>query len=159
MNKTGEVLESTMLGRIFFLNAVSGTCFSNWDETFFYSIFIFGLMTKNIFDVNILLFLSNLFKLSFVPYDCILSDWGLYSFTRPVKTSCQICGIVNLILHFRWFCVALIPSDEHKENKILSNFKDKIEIFRSSSNEKYWQKIRKSVSWTFNRILLSMLIT
>jgi hypothetical protein len=21
-----------------------------------------------------------LFKLSFVPYDCILSDWGLYSF-------------------------------------------------------------------------------
>jgi hypothetical protein len=74
VNKTGEVLESTMLGRIFFLNAVSGTCFSNWDETFFYSIFIFGLMTKNIFDVNILLFLSNLFKLSFVPYDCILSD-------------------------------------------------------------------------------------
>lgn len=78
--KQERFLKVPCLVGFFFLNAVSGTCFSNWDETFFYSIFIFGLMTKNIFDVNILLFLSNLFKLSFVPYDCILSDWGLYSF-------------------------------------------------------------------------------
>ncbi|NP_001356161.1 vomeronasal receptor Vmn2r105 [Mus musculus] len=76
--------------------------------------------------------LFQLFKfpqLSFGPYDPILSDRNQYSFLYQIapKSSSLSLGIVSLMVHFRWSWVGLILPDDHKGNKILSDFKNEME--------------------------------
>uniref|UniRef100_A0A3B2WD17 Vomeronasal 2, receptor 108 n=1 Tax=Mus musculus TaxID=10090 RepID=A0A3B2WD17_MOUSE len=76
--------------------------------------------------------LLQLFKfpqLSFGPYDSILSDRGQYSslYQMASKYTSISLGIVSLMVHFRWSWVGLILPDNHKGNKILSEFREDME--------------------------------
>nr|XP_021483618.1 vomeronasal type-2 receptor 116-like [Meriones unguiculatus] len=76
--------------------------------------------------------LLQLFKfpqLSFGPYDPSLSDRGQYSslYQMAPKDTFLSLGIVSLLTHFSWSWVGLILPDDHKGNKILSDFRDEME--------------------------------
>ncbi|XP_076783579.1 vomeronasal type-2 receptor 116-like [Arvicanthis niloticus] len=76
--------------------------------------------------------LLQLFKfpqLSFGPYDPILSDRGQFSslYQMASKSTSLALGIVSLMVHFRWSWVGLILPDDHKGNKILSEFREDME--------------------------------
>ncbi|XP_060222226.1 vomeronasal type-2 receptor 116-like [Meriones unguiculatus] len=68
-------------------------------------------------------------QLSFGPYDPILSDRGQYSslYQMAPKDTSLTLGIVSLLIHFSWSWVGLILPDDHKGNKILSDFRDEME--------------------------------
>ncbi|XP_028622255.1 vomeronasal type-2 receptor 116-like isoform X1 [Grammomys surdaster] len=76
--------------------------------------------------------LLQLFKfpqITFGPYDTLLSDRGQYSSLyqmSPKDTSLSL-AIVSLVAHFRWSWVGLIIPDDHKGNKILSDFREEME--------------------------------
>uniref|UniRef100_A0A8C6IN13 Vomeronasal 2, receptor 103 n=1 Tax=Mus spicilegus TaxID=10103 RepID=A0A8C6IN13_MUSSI len=76
--------------------------------------------------------LLQLFKfpqITFGPYDPLLSDHGQYPSLyqmAPKDTSLSL-AIVSLMAHFRWSCVGLILPDDHKGNKIVSDFREEME--------------------------------
>uniref|UniRef100_A0A338P7D4 Vomeronasal 2, receptor 95 n=1 Tax=Mus musculus TaxID=10090 RepID=A0A338P7D4_MOUSE len=76
--------------------------------------------------------LLQLFKfpqITFGPYDLLLSDHGQYPSLyqmAPKDTSLSL-AIVSLMVHFRWSWVGLILPDDHKGNKILSDFREEME--------------------------------
>uniref|UniRef100_A0A8C6N4L0 Vomeronasal 2, receptor 95 n=1 Tax=Mus spicilegus TaxID=10103 RepID=A0A8C6N4L0_MUSSI len=76
--------------------------------------------------------LLQLFKfpqITFGPYDLLLSDRGQYPSLyqmAPKDTSLSL-AIVSLMVHFRWSWVGLILPDDHKGNKILSDFREEME--------------------------------
>jgi vomeronasal 2 receptor len=81
------------------------------------------------FDINILPLLSNLLQITFGPYDPLLNDHSQYSSLyqmAPKDTSLSL-AIVSLMVHFRWSWVGLILPDDHKGNKILSDFREEME--------------------------------
>jgi vomeronasal 2 receptor len=70
-----------------------------------------------------------LLQITFGPYDPLFSDRGQYSSLyqmAPKDTSLSL-AIVSLIAHFRWSWVGLILPDDHKGNKILSDFREEME--------------------------------
>ncbi|XP_021077007.1 vomeronasal type-2 receptor 116-like [Mus pahari] len=76
--------------------------------------------------------LLQLFKfpqITFGPYDTILSDRGQYSslYQMAPKDTSLTLAIVSLMVHFRWSWVGLILPDNHKGNKILSDFREEME--------------------------------
>ncbi|XP_076783527.1 vomeronasal type-2 receptor 116-like [Arvicanthis niloticus] len=76
--------------------------------------------------------LLQLFKfpqLSIGPYDPVLSDRSQYSslYQMGTKDTSLSHGIVSLMLHFRWSWVGLLLPDDHKGNKLLSDFRDEME--------------------------------
>ena len=81
------------------------------------------------FDINILPLLSNLLQITFGPYDPLLNDHSQYSSLyqmAPKDTSLSL-AIVSLMVHFKWSWIVLILPDDHKGNKILSDFKNEME--------------------------------
>ena len=82
-----------------------------------------------VFDINILPLLFNLLQITFGPYDTILSEHGQYSSLYQIasKDTSLTLAIVSLIVHFRWLWVGLILPDDHKGNKILSDFREEME--------------------------------
>ncbi|XP_032752214.1 vomeronasal type-2 receptor 116-like [Rattus rattus] len=76
--------------------------------------------------------LLQLFKfpqITFGPYDPLLSDHGQYSSLyqmAPKDTSLSL-AIVSLMVYFRWSWVGLILPDDHKGNKILSDYRQEME--------------------------------
>ncbi|XP_076783580.1 vomeronasal type-2 receptor 116-like [Arvicanthis niloticus] len=79
--------------------------------------------------IGMLLQLFKFPQLSFGPYDPLLSDRSQYSslYQMAPKDTSLTLGIVSLIVHFRWSWVGLILPDDHKGNKILSDFRDETE--------------------------------
>ncbi|XP_031206705.1 vomeronasal type-2 receptor 116-like [Mastomys coucha] len=76
--------------------------------------------------------LLQLFKfpqITFGPYDPLLSDRGQYSslYQMAPRDTALSLAIVSLMVHFRWSWVGLILSDDHKGNKILSDFREEME--------------------------------
>ncbi|NP_001098013.1 vomeronasal receptor Vmn2r94 isoform X1 [Mus musculus] len=76
--------------------------------------------------------LLQLFKfpqITFGPYDTILSEHGQYSSLYQIasKDTSLTLAIVSLMVHFRWSWVGLILPDNHKGNKILSDFREEME--------------------------------
>uniref|UniRef100_A0A8C6IF49 Vomeronasal 2, receptor 94 n=1 Tax=Mus spicilegus TaxID=10103 RepID=A0A8C6IF49_MUSSI len=76
--------------------------------------------------------LLQLFKfpqITFGPYDTILSDHGQYSslYQMASKDTSLTLAIVSLMVHFRWSWVGLILPNNHKGNKILSDFREEME--------------------------------
>uniref|UniRef100_A0A8C6IFK6 Vomeronasal 2, receptor 93 n=1 Tax=Mus spicilegus TaxID=10103 RepID=A0A8C6IFK6_MUSSI len=79
--------------------------------------------------IGTLLHLFKFPQITFGPYEPILSDRGQYSSLyqmAPQDTSLTL-AIVSLIVHFRWLWVGLILPDDHKGNKILSDFREEME--------------------------------
>ena len=100
--------------------------------------------------------LSNLRQINFGPYDLLLSDRGQYSslYQMAPKYTLIPLGIVSLMVHFRWSWVGLILPDDHKGNKILSDFRKEMERKRictafvkmipatwTSSFVKFWENM------------------
>eukprot|EP00072_Mus_musculus_P003279 NP_001098010.1 vomeronasal receptor Vmn2r91 precursor [Mus musculus] len=68
-------------------------------------------------------------QITFGPYDPLLSDHSQYPSLyqmSPRDTSLSL-AIVSLMVHFRWSWVGLIIPDDHKGNKILSDFREEME--------------------------------
>ncbi|NP_001098036.1 vomeronasal 2, receptor 104 precursor [Mus musculus] len=76
--------------------------------------------------------LLQLFKfpqITFGPYEPTLSDDGQYSSLyqmAPKDTSLSL-AIVSFMVHFSWSWIGLIIPDNHKGNKILSEFREEME--------------------------------
>ncbi|NP_001092940.1 vomeronasal 2 receptor 11 [Rattus norvegicus] len=68
-------------------------------------------------------------QLSIGPYDTALNDHGQYSslYQMATKDTSLSHGIVSLMLYFRWSWVGLLLPDDHKGNKVLSEFRDEME--------------------------------
>jgi vomeronasal 2 receptor len=121
--KTGKSLKITGLTE-------SSIKYSEWNIPLKYSpLIIYYFSNKIDLDVNSLPLLSNLLQITFGPYDPLLSDHSQYSSLyqmAPQDTSLTL-AIVSLIVHFRWLWVGLILPDDHKGNKILSDFREEME--------------------------------
>ncbi|XP_021004811.1 vomeronasal type-2 receptor 116-like [Mus caroli] len=95
-------------------------------------------------------------QITFGPYDPFLSDRGQYPSLyqmAPKDTSLSL-AIVSLMVHFRWSWIGLILPDDHKGNKILSDFRQEMERKRictafvkmipatwTSSFVKFWENM------------------
>ena len=121
--KTGKSLKITGLTE-------SSIKYSEWNIPLKYSpLIIYYFSNKIDFDINILPLLSNLLQITFGPYDPLLSDHSQYPSLyqmSPRDTSLSL-AIVSLMVHFRWSWVGLIIPDDHKGNKILSDFREEME--------------------------------
>uniref|UniRef100_A0A8C6IK38 Vomeronasal 2, receptor 100 n=1 Tax=Mus spicilegus TaxID=10103 RepID=A0A8C6IK38_MUSSI len=79
--------------------------------------------------IGTLLHLFKFPQITFGPYDPLLSDHGQYSSLYQIapKDTSLTLAIVSLMVHFRWSWVGLILPDDHKGNKVLSDFKQEME--------------------------------
>ncbi|EDL20519.1 mCG20431, isoform CRA_b, partial [Mus musculus] len=88
-----------------------------------------GTTWKTSAQIGTLLQLFKFPQITFGPYDPLLNDHSQYSSLyqmAPKDTSLSL-AIVSLMVHFRWSWVGLILPDDHKGNKILSDFREEME--------------------------------